>query len=192
MTSVDPHKTVLLVIDMQKGFVDEDSPLCVRMAAATIGSIARDVLLARSLEMPVYWILRSHAADGSDMEKFRQKALASVDCLDLFAPGSTGIRIADGLETASDSIVYKKRFSAFFGTDLDGRLKSAGINTVLVAGTQTPNCVRATAVDAISLGYRCIVLAEDTSSQTAEIQEANLNDMANMGMEIIRNLEEII
>lgn len=58
------------------------------------------------------------------------------------------------------------------------------IDTVVIAGTQTPNCVRATAFDAVSFDYRTIVLSDCTSSANADVQRSNLEDMRAAGVEI--------
>ena len=69
--------------------------------------------------------------------------------------------------------------------DLDSMLKKSGVDTVILAGTTTPNCVRTTCYDSIAYDYRTLVLARCTSSQTDEIQHANLEDMRRAGAEII-------
>jgi nicotinamidase-related amidase len=48
---------------------------------------------------------------------------------------------------------------------------------VVLAGVQTPNCIRGTAWDAMSMDYRVTVLADATAAATAEVQAANLRDM---------------
>lgn len=56
---------------------------------------------------------------------------------------------------------------------------------LILAGTTTPNCIRSTCYDAISLDYAVTVLSDCTSSKTPEIQESNRRDMANIGAEIL-------
>ena len=79
----------------------------------------------------------------------------------------------------------KPRFSAFFDTQLDDVLSREGINTVVLAGTTTPNCVRSTCYDALSLNYNVVVLEDATSSRTPEVQRANIEDMAYIGAHIM-------
>ena len=59
------------------------------------------------------------------------------------------------------------------------------IETVILIGTTTPNCVRTTCYDAISLDYNVIVLPECCSSQTEEIQRVNLADMERVGAQMM-------
>jgi nicotinamidase-related amidase len=84
-----------------------------------------------------------------------------------------------------DYIVVKPRFSAFFGTELDALLRRLGVDTLLMAGTTTPNCIRTTAYDAIALEYNVAVARDCTSSATEEIQRVNLEDMARIGVQLI-------
>lgn len=190
--TIDPSRSVLLVIDMQNAFVLPSSPLCVRMAADSVPALQKTIEEARSIGIRVIWICRKHAADGSDLEPFRRELLKEKNLLDIFSEGSDGIRIIEDFHPGNEQIVWKTRYSAFFGTGLADQLKSEGISTVLVSGTQTPNCVRATSVDALSHDFRSIVLADCTSSQTAEIQQANLSDMKAAGIETADSLSQLL
>ena len=58
------------------------------------------------------------------------------------------------------------------------------------AGTTTPNCIRTTCYDALSLDYDVIVLSDCTSSVTPQVQRANLEDMQRIGAQIM-TLDEI-
>lgn len=59
------------------------------------------------------------------------------------------------------------------------------MDTVILAGTTTPNCIRTSCYDALSLDYDVIVLSDCTSSVTEEVQCANLADMARIGAGIM-------
>ena len=85
---------------------------------------------------------------------------------------------------ARDRHIVKPRYSAFFATGLDLILRRLGVRRLILIGTTTPNCIRTTCYDALSLDYAVTVLSDCTSSKTAEIQESNLRDMANVGAEI--------
>ena len=88
-----------------------------------------------------------------------------------------------------DFLLVKPRYSAFFNTGLDLILRRKGIRHVILTGTTTPNCIRTTCYDAISLDYEITVLSDCTSSVTEEIQQSNLRDMANIGAHIISSKE---
>ena len=86
-------------------------------------------------------------------------------------------------------MLVKPRFSAFFHTGLDLILRRLGVQTVLLAGTTTPNCIRTTCYDAISLDYDAVVLSDCTSSVTDAVQAANLADMQRVGAVVCASTE---
>ena len=182
---IEPARAAFLLIDMQNGFIDGASPLCIAGAAATVPTCARALEAARAHGVPVYHVRRTYAADGSDVEAVRWKAWAeggrplspadpiSLDCPPELAPAP------------GEPVVVKPSWSAFFGTDLDALLRARGIGTIVLAGTTTPNCVRSTAYDGLALGFNVAVLRDATSSRSPEAQEANLADMEAAGIQLI-------
>lgn len=184
---IDPRNAALLVIDMQHGFVDPSSALCVQGAAATVPTCARALDQARALGMPVFHAIREYATDGSDVEAARHdawieggkpvsRACASPRTLDEYAPLAP---------QPGDRVLVKPRFSAFFGTQLDLLLRRLSITTVVLIGTATPNCIRTTCYDALSLDYNVVILEDCTSSRTSKVQAANIEDMAFIGAHIM-------
>jgi ureidoacrylate peracid hydrolase len=63
---------------------------------------------------------------------------------------------------ADDVIIYKHRYSGFYETDLDSRLKRAGTKYLIVTGCTTSVCVESTVRDAMFRDYSCVVLADCT------------------------------
>lgn len=184
---VNPTKTALLVIDMQKAFVEPGAAHCIKGAKATVPAIAAAVGDAREKGITVIWVKRQYREDGSDVEFTRKAAwLAGGKTM---APGSVGINseeLAEGLVMEpGDYEIIKPRWSAFFLTELDLILRRKGIDTVILTGTTTPNCIRTTCYDAIALDYHTYILENCCSSQTEEIQRANMEDMARIGAVII-------
>ena len=183
-------KTAFLVIDMQKAFVEPGAALRIAGAKATVPAIRRALDAARRAGARIWWVEREYAADGSDMEKPRRKALESLGISGVLAPGSTGLNSVeqpDGLrKEPGDRTIIKKRYSAFFGTDLDRQLREEGVETIVLLGTTTPNCIRSTCYDGISLNYDVVVLEPCCSSNTPEIQRSNMEDMERAGAVIIR------
>ncbi|MEC4176930.1 isochorismatase family protein [Adlercreutzia sp. R7] len=182
---IEPARAALIVIDMQQGFIDAASPLCIAGAAATIPACAQALAAARSLGMAVFHVRREYAEDGSDVEAVRYATWAEGG-KPLSSAWPESLACPPELEPLpSETVVIKPSWSAFFGTGLHERLAAAGMRTVVLAGTTTPNCVRSTAYDAMALGYNVVVLADATSSRTPAVQEANLEDMAFVGCQII-------
>lgn len=179
-------KQALIVIDMQNGFLNPESPLCIRGARATVPACAKVIAACRTAKIPVVFINRAYRADGSDVEHTRYKVWAEGGRP--LTPGSSGpISVENPPEFGrceGDYEIIKPRYSAFFQTSLDLLLRRLGVDTVLLTGTTTPNCIRTTCYDAISLDYHVVVLSDCCSSNTEDIQRANLLDMKNVGAKI--------
>ncbi|MBQ9180280.1 MAG: cysteine hydrolase [Firmicutes bacterium] len=193
--NLDYKKAALLIIDMQKGFVEPGAALCVPTAKATIPAINSVIDKCREEGAKIVWVKREYAADGSDVEIPRRKALEESGLLGVLAPGTTGINSPEDAEglmpLEGETTIIKPRFSSFLKTGLDEMLRSEGIDTIIVTGTTTPNCIRATAFDGISYDYRTIVVEDCCSAKTEEIQRVNMEDMARVGVEIIDSGELI-
>ena len=182
---IEPARAAFLLIDMQNGFIDAASPLCIAGAAATVPACAHALAAAREHGLAVFHVRRAYAADGSDVEAVRWEAwaeggrpLSSADPMSLSCPSELA-------PAPGEPVVVKPSWSAFFGTDLDVLLRTRGIDTLVLAGTTTPNCVRSTAYDGLARGFNVAVLRDATSSRSPEAQEANLADMEAAGIQLI-------
>lgn len=182
---IEPARAAFLLIDMQNGFIDGASPLCIAGAAATVPACAHALAAAREHGLAVFHVRRAYAADGSDVEAVRWEAwaeggrpLSSADPMSLACPSELA-------PAPGEPVVVKPSWSAFFGTDLDVLLRTRGIDTLVLAGTTTPNCVRSTAYDGLARGFNVAVLRDATSSRSPEAQEANLADMEAAGIQLI-------
>ena len=183
MSQTENRPWALLVIDMQNDFVLPDAVLCVRGALATVPAIAQACDWFRERGWPVIWVTREHAADGSDVEAMRVALMRRHPFL---VPGTPGCELVAGLEPgAGDLHVVKRRWSAFLQTELDWILRRLGVASVAVAGTQIPNCLRATVYDAISYGYETVMLSDCCSAQSEEVAESNYRDMRNVGVDCL-------
>ena len=183
---IHPQSCAFILIDMQEGFLNSKSSLCVPNALNTIPACARALKKARESDMYIVHAIRSYASDGSNVEitRFDQwkkdKALSSEA-----ADFCSAAEPAELSPTNDEYILVKPRFSAFFDTDLHTQLQKRGITTVVLAGTTTPNCIRSTCYDALSYDYNVIVLEDCTSARTEEVQHANIADMAFIGATIL-------
>ena len=184
-------KSALIVIDMENGFVNARSPHCIVNAQATMPACEQAVKTAREKEIPVIFVKRIYRQDGSDVELTRYKAWKEGGCA--MGPSSTGESSAEAPEglkpQKGDYTQVKPRWSAFFGTELDLLLRRLRIETVILIGTTTPNCIRTTCYDANALDYNVVILEDCCSSQTKEIQEANIADMQRIGAVIMDSRE---
>jgi nicotinamidase-related amidase len=174
----------VLVIDMQQDFLSPASPLFVAGGPAIVPNLQRALKAARSVNESIVHVIRRHRATGIDVDQSRRTLFAETG--GFLVTGTPGAEELPQLAPApSDFIVVKTRWSAFFATDLDALLRRLNIYRLVLTGVQTPNCIRATANDALSLDYATTILSDATASQTDEIQQSNLRDMAAMGVEVM-------
>lgn len=173
-------KTALLIIDMQNDFVLKDAPFQVRGAPATLPNIRRVLDACRGAGLPVVHVTRAYRADGSDVEQFRKP---DFDRRPGAVVGTPGCDIVSELAPIPGEYrIIKPRFSAFMATSLDLLLRRLQVDHLLVTGTQYPNCIRASAMDAIALDYAVTLVFDATSAQCDEVAAANITDLVNVGV----------
>lgn len=176
-------KTALLIIDMQNDFVGDSAVLPVPGADCIITPIRSILNHFREKKLPVIHILRIHRPGGSDVEFFRREIFSRTP---FAVAGTKGADVIDALAPIpGEHILAKTRMSGFLGTDLDLLLRSLEVEHVVVVGIQTPNCIRTTVFDAMAYGYDTILVSDAVAAATPEIHEANLRDMAAIGVSLI-------
>jgi len=90
--------------------------------------------------------------------------------------GTQGAEVTDLLEQKdSDVFLPKRRFSAFFKTDLDQTLRAWKVDCVLVCGIATHICVLTTVLDAVANDFRAVMVEDATASYSAEVHEKTLD-----------------
>ena len=160
---VEPAHTALLLVDMQRDFVEPDGAfgrlgVDLSMYAAMRPRLAGLRTAARTAGVLIVNIqnttLPDRRSDSPAQIRFNlrmhQQARASGPPLQYTIPGTVGHDFVDELAPAPDELVVRKhRSSAFWGTDLNMLLRSNAIKTVVVSGCTTEGCVESTARDAI-------------------------------------------
>lgn len=139
-----------------------------------INTISR---LAREKGMPVIWSRVAYKDDAGDAGVWGIRT-DTPDSLQNIKYDSERHQYDPRCEIGPDDLQFTKRMpSAFFETPLASYLTWRGVDTVVVTGGSTSGCVRATAVDALSRGYRTIVPVETTADKHASFHYANLTDL---------------
>lgn len=169
---IDPDKTMLLVLDMQKACAQPGGAMYIPSTGGApegkdVIEPVKNVLEAcRAKGLPVVWSLWGLRADGKDAGMAAKKWPGALPLSEF--PGSWGNggdEIVDELKPADDEPVFRKhRFSSFYGTALNEYMRNAGADTLVVAGLSTGNCQLATAIDGANQDYKVIVLADTTAS----------------------------
>ena len=166
-------KPALLVIDFINGFNDPDAFGGGNIQEA-IDNTAKLLAVARHMDLPVVFTSHVYAEDGSEDGVFNLKSPG----LARLKRGSHDTKVVDELEPRPGERVLEKHYpSGFSNTDLTGWLAQRGIDTAIITGCTTSGCVRATAVDAMSNGFRPIVPRECSGDRAKGPHEANLFDI---------------
>lgn len=164
------ERVAIVIIDFQYGFTDPQYSLGSDISDA-VAQAARIADAARSASIPVAYT----TCVWSDVaEVWARKLPAQRDLVD----GSRLVEIDERVAPRDGEIVVKKNFaSGFCRTDLDERLKELNIDTVILCGVSTSGCVRASAVDGCSLGYRVVVARDAVADRAPEPHEMALFDV---------------
>jgi nicotinamidase-related amidase len=161
----DPSRTALVIVDMQKDFVDEEGALCVPEAAATVPVIGRLIEAFRSRGLQIVYTQDSHGEEDPEFELWGRHVVE----------GSVGEEIVDELSPLENDLIVKKpRYDAFYETDLDAQLKARGIDTLVIVGTVANICGHYTAASAALRGYRLICPVDGISALTDFDRHAHL------------------
>ena len=167
----------LVVVDLVRAYVEPDGPFWVGSAARSERALAvtgRLVAAARAGGRPVVWTRVRYAPDLADAGWFAAK----VPALACFADGAPGGWGALALEPGpGDLHVEKQHASSFAGTALAATLRARGVDTVVVVGVSTSGCVRATATDALALGFRPVVVGDACADRGDDVHDRNLADL---------------
>jgi len=181
-------RTALLVIDMQRDFLDPDgyaaaAGLDVAALRRPIPAIRNLLWGARQAGLLVVHTREGHRPDLSDCPpaKLERSRAAGAEIGTrgplgrLLVRGEAGHDIVPELQPLpGEPIVDKPGYGAFTNTDLDGILRNRGIERLIVCGVTTEVCVHSTLREAIDRGYRCVLVGDACASADIELHAAAL------------------
>jgi len=161
-------KPAIVIIDMVKDTLDSSLPLPITpFARAIVPAINRLTEEARKRSIPVIFSTDSFL-EGDFIFKGKMKE-SSIR-------GTEGAEVSDQLVQAPTDIwLPKRRFSAFFKTDLDQTLRLYGVDTLAVTGVTTHWCVLSTVLDALANDFAAYFIEDGCASHKPEVHEATLN-----------------
>ena len=192
--AVDPHlaphweSAALITIDVQRDFLS-DGPYAIAGTTEVLPRLVELTAAFRSAGRPIVHIVRLYPADGRDVDRVRRSLVRAG--ADFVRPGSPGRLLAAGLVEGLDRAdrsdlddeallrgepqrlgpdeyaLYKPRWGAFYRTRLDELLAAHGVDTLVFAGCNLPNCPRASIIEAHERDYR-VVLVTDAVSQGSD------------------------
>ena len=142
----DRHATGLLVIDVQQGFDEIEASGVARNNPQAEQRIAALLAAFRARGMAIFHIRHEGTHAGS-----------------YFRPGTTGYRVKEeARELPGEPVIVKRVNSGFIGTDLEARLRAAGIRTLVVCGVTTNHCVETTTRMAGDFGFEVWLVRDAT------------------------------
>jgi len=204
---VRPHResAVLLTIDTQNDFTLAGSPATIEGTGAVVPQIQRLVETFRSRQDPIIHVVRLYKEDASNVDRCRKSDIESG--AEIVRPGTDGAELVAELKPSSDVrlnadllldgefqefgpqeyVMYKPRWSAFYGTHLNDFLEARSIDTIVVCGCNFPNCPRTTVYEASERDYRLVFVPDATSG----VYERGVQELANIGVSI-KETEDVI
>ena len=178
--SIDPARSAVIVVDMENDFAAKEGMLDragidISGAQKAIAPIAKVLAAARQAGLKIIYLKMGYRPDLSDLGP--NDSVNRVRHLK-FGVGQK-IQAPDGRESRvlirytwdtdivpelkpqpNDIVIYKTRFSGFYQTDLDAKLKKLGIKHLIVTGVTTSVCVESTVRDAMFRDYLCVLLQD--------------------------------
>lgn len=166
MEGFDPDKrTALIVVDMQRGFLEDDSAMGrigfnLSLLRAVIDPCAEAVAVARRAGIPVIWTRYVYEPDYSD-GGVMVDLLPALKAEGALRRGDAEIEIHAAYAVAPEDVVIdKSRPSAFFDTGLDAALTELGVTQLMICGITTNCCVESTVRDAAHRNIATFVLTD--------------------------------
>lgn len=177
----------LVVVDFVNGFTDPE----ILGGGNILDAVeATKPLLAffRDTKLPVVFTRIVYADDGADAGVWCQK----VPRLRELTERAHASHVVDALKPREGELVIRKtQASAFFGTHLAAHFVAKGVDTVVLAGCTTSGCIRASAIDAMSMNYRVTVAKDCVGDRALGPHEANLFDMGQKYADLLAGREVV-
>ena len=189
-TGLIPKQTALLVIDPHNEVLHKEGKFAAlgvwKYAEEhnTIANIAKAIKLCEEQGIPVIRVsLHFHHGYPSVPDRgFMQIVKAKEG----FLEGTWGAEYVSGLEVKPGQIeICKKRFSAFYDTELDTLLRGLGTTTLLICGVSATHCVNGTVVDAVDRDYNIIALTDAIAGPSEELVECAYKLWALWGVKLM-------
>lgn len=172
-------KAALINIDLQRAYTDMDAfATAYQTHPRQIEFINEISAAARSKGMPVIWTYVAYMENADDAGVWGTRT-NTPDSLQNIKAGSDRAELDPRLviDTKTDAVLNKRMASVFHETFVQSLLTWHQVDTVILSGGSTSGCVRASAVDALSRGYRVIVPEECVADKHEIPHFANLCDM---------------
>src|SRR5258707_7344572 len=190
------ERIALITIDAQRDFILPSAPASVTGAISTVHAMRRMTDAFREAGAPIVHAVRLYRCNGSNVDLCHRASIEAGQRIVM--PGTSGAELIDEMKPNlgqrlepellldgklqeighKEWVCYNSRLSAFFQTPLEHHLKSLGITTIVLCGTDFPTSPRSTVYAASNRDFR-IVLATDAISGATD---AGLDELAQIGV----------
>lgn len=178
----------LLVIDPQVEATSSDGALSADHADAAVGNIVELLNAARSAGLPIVFTQEVHRRELVDFGRELDGA-EPIHCVE----GTPGVELLPQTRPGGGEwLIQKRRYSAFFATDLDLLLRGLDVDTLIVCGFLTDVCVHYTCVDAHQRDYHLLVAGDATAGSSTAAAKAALRAVAYLQAGAVATTEQII
>jgi nicotinamidase-related amidase len=164
------RRPVLIIVDMQNDFLAKWASDDRERLVSELNALIKTM---RNASLPIVWVRQEFEPDLSDaLPEMRARKIRTV------IKGTKGSEIDSRLNVLpTDAVIIKKRYSAFYGTDLDRLLESMHPDALIIAGINTHACIRTTAIDAYQRDWPVIVATDCVDSYDRDHHRVTLNYM---------------
>ncbi|MEO3388640.1 cysteine hydrolase [Mesorhizobium sp. CAU 1741] len=193
--TIEAAKSALVVIDLQRAFMDAGAPSEVPQSRTIVPNVNRLAAAMREAGGRVVWIRATFDKAGwPNFFDYMVNPQLSGRILDALQDGAEMHALYDGLDVQDgDMVINKYRLSAFLpGTsNLPILLRTAGIDTVLIAGCMTNVCCDSSARDAVMTDFKTIMIEDANATRTDEAHIAALTTFL-QSFGDVRRTDEIV
>lgn len=173
MNKLNIPSSALLVIDMQRYFLEPQAPAYLKDGPAIIPSIKKLINTFREKGRPIIFTRHAHkkGEPTGQMGKWWNNKLPWE--------GDKNSELINALEPReNEPVITKTRYSAFEQTDLNDFLKQRKVDTIVVCGVMTHLCVETTVRHAFMLDYQSVLVEDACASENKKHHEATLYNLA--------------
>ncbi|MFC1933136.1 isochorismatase family protein [Chloroflexota bacterium] len=175
--AIEVKNTALVVIDMQRAFVDQGAPVECVGARKLVPKINELAATCRTLKIPVIFVKVNRRADLSDSDFMKDlNPKLTVGEMEPWE-GEKGAEFCPGLDVHKDDyIVPKIRYSALIpgSSSLEPLFRGLGRDSLIICGVATDVCVGTTTMDAMMLGFKVFFVGDLTATFSEERQKIAL------------------
>jgi nicotinamidase-related amidase len=195
-TQPHAHSAALLTIDVQRDFSLPGAPLEIPGTLDVAPRIGRLLDAFRAAGQPIVHAVRLYQEDGGNVDPVRRSAVE--DGVRMAAPGSDGAELLDELKpdpalrldasallrsefqrlAENEFVMYKPRWGAFYGTSLEAFLRERGVDTIVLAGCNFPNCPRTTIYESSERDFRVVAVVDAISGA----YDRGIHELRNIGV----------